>query len=335
MKNKINVQLVVYEEGWILEAIAKQWVRLLEKKLDPECFTTSLKKYEPENSADVVVHFNYLTAVFLKDARNIAYVTHIDRWWKALKLIRLARHGMYFITMSTETLKLVNRYVGSARAVSVIPESIHFGSQQSPKRALTFGLFFRHYDDGRKSPDLIERLCEFANENPMTCKLEIAGNGFAKILSNYQEINVSYYEGSFDSQIYEHMLRNCDYIVYFGRDEGAISILDAATLGIPVLAVDQGYHKDIALAPGSMLFDCADQILGTIMTLCLSMRGNDSCVGPVDAIRALAVASEYKSPSFFRYFVAPFIKNRFLLRKDNILHTLIYCYRLVVPGRRE
>lgn len=325
---KKQIQLVYYEKGWIIEKIVQQWASILEASN----FKTIVSFNDSKNGSDVYIHFIYLNTVPVKGARNIVYVTHVDKWWKAIKLILLAREGVEFVTMSRETQSLVKRYTGSSAVYCINPVSIHFKTNQPPKKVFTFGLFFRLYDDDRKSNNAINKLVTLAEKLNPVCKLILFGAGFSSISEKNPNAAslMDIYDGPFDVVEYESCMKRCDYVVYFGRDEGAISILDAATLDIPVLAIYQGYHIDIPLAKGSMLFNHEDEILSIIKNICYSAQGEGLKLKNIENL-IIDKADINNSSNLWHIIFIPFINNKFLIRENNLLHTFIYCYRLVFP----
>lgn len=81
----------------------------------------------------------------------------------------------------------------------------------------------------------------------------------------YPEIDVIVDESSFNIEKYKNYIRNCNYIIYFGFDEGAFCVTDAVALNIPVIATKQGYHKDLNLPIGSELHSKANMVYDSIV----------------------------------------------------------------------
>ena len=311
-----SVQIVCYKRGWILEAIATQWQRIISS--ESSCSECSLVYGSPELGYDLYIHFIWYDAVPVNGAINIMYVTHIDHWWKAIKLVQLARMGCEFVCMSGQTRFLVNKYIASESTRFILQESLHFGSIRNERsKPLTFGMFFRIQEDGRKSNKDIVNVMKFANDNSDCCQLILFGDGYSDLIRPYKKIVASVYSENFDKENYQAQMKKCDYILYFGFDEGAISILDAATLGIPVFATNQGYHLDLVLPKGSFLFDKSERVVDAVINVSLSSKAKCNSVGIGSIIDDWA--NTRQPPSLLCYVKVFFIKNIFIESTKHML----------------
>lgn len=320
MTEKIQVVCAKSKQDWINGAIARQWSSLLKDGLPGA--EIELVFGDPKPGADTYVHFTNLTAKPVAGARNIAYVTHVDTWWKAIVVLSQARSGVELVTMSSQTQDLLNRYAGRSHAICINPQSIHFKDQDRTAKALTFGLFFKLYPDGRKNTDAICKLFAFADHHPDTCRLVLYGKGFSALLASFPNASTVLYEADFDKDTYAQHLKLCDYVVYFGRDEGAISVVDATALDIPVLAIWQGYHADMPLAKRSQLFDSADAIIAATTRLCGCIAASQNTTDPVSLFDGSQLRQEMPGRvSIWRYLWVPFVRNDFLQRKGNLSKT--------------
>jgi hypothetical protein len=252
LENRID--LIVSDRGWILEAIAYRWKDELSKK----GMTLEVIPSHSRVSANVVVHFIYLNAVPISGKINIVYITHLDTVFKILKVLFLARKSnVSFIAMSSQMKSFLSTINRKIKVSHVLEPSIHFDIAN--KKNVTVGLFFRTYNDGRKREDLIAELFQmtivFDNLHILAY-----GQGFSQVEGEFNDSNISIDETGFDVDTYRKYISCVDYVLYYGNDEGAISVLDASALAKPILAVAQGYHLDIGLAKGSVLFQSADEI---------------------------------------------------------------------------
>lgn len=251
----MKINIVVYERGWILESIAKSWLENL-KKLN---FQVSLSYDYPKVVEDCIyIHFIWFNACIVPGALNICYVTHMDSYWKIFKLVKLARKNVRFICMSSETKDLISKYTNSLISAYCIPKSLHFG--EIKKFKITLGFFSRLQVDGRKNFLALRKLIDLAEKFPEKFSLIFYGDNY-ELLKIKKSENIIVINSKFDAEEYHYYLRQCDYVVYLSFDEGAMSILDSATLGIPVLATNQGYHKDLQLPLGSFLFNDSIDII--------------------------------------------------------------------------
>ena len=310
-----SIQIVCYERGWIVDAIARQWLSQLSENQSE--FEVKLCYHLPEPGADIYVHFIYFTAIIVPNRINVVCVTHIDHWWKAFKIIQLARLKVNFIAMSTHTRDVINDYTNSSNAMHYIPRSIHFNRFEVKLfKKLVFGLFFKFHEDGRKNDAAINKLCNVASRNNKYCKLILFGKGFNRLVALHKNLVAEINENEFDILEYKKTLNKCDYVVYFGYDEGAISILDAATLGIPVLATKQGYHLDIDLPRGSMLCNTSDEIVSIIESLCSAITDSPKDDSLLTIFRNMSTYT--KTPSFSAYVNVFTVKNDFIKKTKHI-----------------
>jgi hypothetical protein len=270
----MKISIKVREGGWIIEAIARQW----QNELSRNGHEVKIDFQDADRASQIHIHFIADEARPVDGRLNIVFVTHLDFYWKILNCIQLHKKGVSFICMSKQTERVLRKFMPRAQIFAITPQSLHFGLIPTPKK-ITFGLFFRLYDDNRKNRDAIELLVNTVIENSPKASLLIYGAGFEGILRGKSGNSITYFPilpGQFDVDSYRSYLRMCDYVVSFGRDEGAISILDAATLGIPVLATNQGYHRDLPLPTGSLLLDTAAEICKLIEQLIRSKSGEPS-----------------------------------------------------------
>jgi glycosyltransferase involved in cell wall biosynthesis len=311
-----KIQIVVEEQGWIISALANQWFELFKKKYAN--YSIELVFGNPVLGADIYIHFIYLNAKPVYGARNIVYVTHVDYSVKGLFLAKLAMDGVEFISMSHQTKELIQRFVHGAIVHCITPRSIQFANSHLPLfKKITFGLFFRIYPDKRKNNDLIVSFLKIVQENIAFCNLVIYGNGFTPLLDGCNRENIFYDDSEFSSDSYRSYLTRCDYVIYFGTDEGAISILDASTLGIPVLATKQGYHIDICLPNGSMLFERGEDILSAVLNLLESMNHAHCNFDPASIIESEHQPLKCYLSCLFDAFTIPFKNNPFRAKDDH------------------
>lgn len=309
---KKTIQIILDSTGWILEVLANQCYEELKARSNE--FEVSLKVGKGDLGKDIYIHFIYLNAHIIPDSVNIVYVTHVDRWHKAFRLARLAYSGAYFVTMSTATKNLVRRYTGLDHVIAQIPKSIHFG-QSKGARSVTFGLFSNLYPDQRKGDKAIRDFLSIVERYPNAHAI-LMGSGYEGVLSAISESSYDHIGGEFCLENYKQNLDKCDYVLYFGKDEGAISILDAATLNKPIIAIDQGYHSDIPLSPYSRLCQSTDEILKTIERICSFSGKSYSYANWQEIVDQATICGKPKQFSWFRFLSIPFVRNEFSIETD-------------------
>lgn len=304
---KRTIQIILDSTGWILEVLANQCYE--ELKAENGEFEVSLKVGKGDPGKDIYIHFIYLNAHIMPSATNIVYVTHVDRWHKAFRLVRLAHAGAHFVTMSVATRYLVSRYTGVNSITTQVPKSIHFNQDQTA-RCATFGIFSNLYPDQRKGDQAIKSFLSIIEKYP-NAQAILMGSGYENVLSTISESSYSYIKGEFNLENYRESLDKCDYVLYFGKDEGAISILDAATLNKPVIAIDQGYHSDISLPFYSRLCQSSDEMIETIENICQANNKHHQYVDWQRIIDGVVVDNAQDKSSLLRLLLIPFVKNEF------------------------
>jgi glycosyltransferase involved in cell wall biosynthesis len=108
---------------------------------------------------------------------------------------------------------------------------------------LRVGVFYRLYSDGRKREQVLGAcLRELGLSN---FELFIMGSGWESEISRLrsQGLAVSY-ASVFDSATYLAWLDVVDVVLVTGRDEGAVSFLDALAVGKRIIVSRIGYHAD-------------------------------------------------------------------------------------------
>jgi len=311
--NKKSVEIVVEESGWIVDVLARKCFEELcqQENLYEVSYSNSLAS----EGKDIYIHFIYLNAKIIRGAINIVYVTHVDRWFKAFRLVRLARENVYFVTMSEDTLKLVKKYTGVEGVFAQVPESIHFKSTQS-NRKIHFGIFSLLYPDNRKGNDAIENFLAYSSSQNQNVEITVYGKGWENLLANFPKLKINYYNNDFDIELYTGLLKKCDYVIYFGNDEGAISILDASTLDLPIIAISQGYHSDIRLSRYSKLCQNSDDMLNTLIDIIDQVSVENTYNSWCNIIQDSVTGLNSSPVSLFRLMLIPFIKNKFLIKKN-------------------
>lgn len=308
-----DVIIDLYEKGWILDAISLDWQEKLSKEYNVTInYCKPKKRFFGKNidnppTNDITLHFIYLNAV-KKSQIDIAFVTHIDKLWKRLLVAYIARQGIRFICLSNQTKYLVNRICDyQVNVENFTPNSLHFQRKNSIKNKITFGIFYRIYQDDRKKEDTLKGILATLNSFHNNAKIILYGNGFSDFKNEYKDLDIDLVSETFNKSRYQKLMKKCDYVLYHPWDEGAYSILDAATLGIPVIVSDQGFHKDISLPLGSFVFNKSEDINRYISSI-LSAYDNSEEFSVNSTIDNL-ISCNSKKPNFFSYLRA--IWNRY------------------------
>jgi hypothetical protein len=325
----MKFQIVVCEQGWIIGALAEQLYNTIRTNFGKKC-EAQIVYGEPHWGADAYIHFIYLDTKIVEGARNLVYVTHIDYTIKLMLIFILHLKNAEFIVMSNQTYELINTAIPTAKIHLLNPTSIHFSRNEKSNSYLRIGLFYRIYDDNRKNTLLIKKLISFTSKYKENTKLVVYGRGFRSLVNDDNCDYIECIDIDFEKEKYCELIKSCDYVTYFGMDEGAISILDAATLNIPVIATKQGYHLDIKLAKGSVLFDTGVEVFNFLCNLIESNCQNNSDIKSqlFKIISFEKKLNNYNLFSYFRILIIPFVKNPFR-RDDDLLYFLrILCNKI-------
>jgi hypothetical protein len=308
----MRIQIVVGEHGWIIGVLAEQLRESIKKTFNHSA-SIKLVHGEPQHGDEVYIHFIYLNTKIVKGARNIIYVTHVDYTIKLMIILLQHLRNAEFIVMSNQTGRLIESAIPNSIVHILNPASIHFKKNNDISKQLKIGLFFRIYEDNRKNNKLIAKLLNYASDFKENTKIVIYGKGFGSLINEDNNAIVEYSDSDFNKEKYNELLLSCDYVAYFGMDEGAISILDAATLNIPVIATKQGYHLDIELAKGSILFDDGNGVLDHLCNLIKfnSQKSLDVESQLYQIINTKKEKIEKNHLTFINFFTIPFVKNSF------------------------
>ena len=105
-------------------------------------------------------------------------------------------------------------------------------------------MLFRSYNDGRKEEDYFFN--SFINQDPHLFKLSIIGKGWHKYVKAFKEKKIEVdFQRFFFRKLYLNKMRNLDYLIYLGNDEGSMSFLDAIQLGMKTIMIPQGFQSDL------------------------------------------------------------------------------------------
>ena len=111
-------------------------------------------------------------------------------------------------------------------------------------KKIHLGFFTNLYNDGRKKENIF--IDSVKKIDPKLIKLSIIGKGWKTYvydLKNYgYEID---YQRFFFRRCYLSKLKEIDFLLYLGCDEGSMSFLDAIQMGIKTIMIPQGFQKDL------------------------------------------------------------------------------------------
>lgn len=236
----LKIHLVNYEEGannGILSKFANKMYDILSKA---DGISVSIGN-KPREDVDINHHINYLPYA-PNNTKNTLMVTHI---WEGYKLDKL-KEGMKTadlgICMSGETREqLIEWGLEGSKLPVVLPA--HDGL---PRRHQVIAILTNVYPDGCKRAEMLTALAPNIDNNKWAFR--IMGSGWHDILvpliANGMQVD---YFNDFDYDLHKQILDSSDYLLYFGKDEGAMSTLDAKQAGLKLIAPNVGFHKEIGI----------------------------------------------------------------------------------------
>jgi glycosyltransferase involved in cell wall biosynthesis len=238
-RRKFKVNILSYEPqgGWILWDYAVR----LNHELLKFGINSQINHSQLENF-DITYHINYagLSDVTV-GGLHCTMITHIDEKWKFDVIIKHAAAGVYGICLSNDTARHMKNLSGYTTFCGIrLPAMI-----QPKHHTISVFLSSRCYSDGRKNEHWIEQFYTLFPQNLLN--LSIMGAGWDDIVVKGVQngYNISYYP-DFIRDKYLDILSKADYMLYLGFDEGAVSVADAAAMGVKSIASAQGFHLELA-----------------------------------------------------------------------------------------
>lgn len=242
MNMRVQVILTAENASWIIGKIAERLVGEL-RLLGMDAVIGR----EPDPSADVNHWMSYATVSGRAGRVSTMFITHIDDPYKTAHLSALLESSVDAgLCMSRDMMRaLVEWGVPPDGLWYVLPA---FDAPPDGAR-IRIAITTRLYPDGRKREALLQRLALDCDLSPF--HFEIAGGGWDAVAGDLRRAGASvrWNEGSADYQSdYSDILRSmreCEYYLYLGMDEGSLGTLDALALGLKTIVTPQGFHLDI------------------------------------------------------------------------------------------
>lgn len=218
------INIINYELGMnngILSKYANKMFSELQK-LGEDVYITQ----KPDLKADIRHHINYLPYSYTP-FHNTLMITHIFEGYKLEKLREAMKTASIGICFSDDTKDwLIERGLDKEKLTTILP-----AHDQFPRRKLKVLIVTNVYPDNCKREEMF-----YAIPHNEDIKYTIMGKGWKQ--ADYPEFNY---------EIYKKLLQENDYLLYFGKDEGAMSVLDAKQVGLKVIAPNIGFHKDLEI----------------------------------------------------------------------------------------
>ena len=245
-KNKISengIEILNYESGFGKKGILTKICIGLQQSFTLIDIPNTVSQL-PSNNFELKYHVYFRFCIPVKNARNFTLVTHIDSRMKMKQIARLVRQGVHLVCISQETKYFIYNYC-KVRSIKNVNISVIDLSPEitSVRRKYHIGFFSNIYPDGRKQEFILFDL--FKNLNTEDVDFYFMGNGLEMLIKTGKNAGFGIeYKDNFDEEYYKNCLTKLDLVVYTGLDEGAVSILDAISAGVPVAITPTGFHLD-------------------------------------------------------------------------------------------
>ena len=237
---KINI-INLDKDRWILTKFARKLGKCLIEKGHEVIF--SKKSHE---DVDVNHHIIFLFQKeeehhYKTDTVNTTMLTHVNDEFRFKKLRAISKFMDAGISFSKDHMNFIaSKSLGLKRLFYVLPP--HDNDLKLKK--IHLGFFTNLYNDGRKEEKIfIRSIKQIGNQ---FIRLSIIGKGWKNHIYDLktQGYEVDYQRFFFRSR-YLSKLREIDFLVYLGSDEGSMSFLDAIQMGIKTIMVPQGFQMDL------------------------------------------------------------------------------------------
>ncbi len=233
LSTSIRVNLVNYEMSFN-DGILSKYARNMKEELDKLGIENVITDRPLEGYINH--HINYLQYPKHKSVgKNTLMITHIFEGHKMNAVKEAMKTAEVGICMSQETKDQLS---GIGKLEVILP-----AHDMLPRKKKKIAVVTNVYPDGCKREKMFYELLWFLEDNDIMDRFEFQVMGKDWHLD---EFNLEYYD-SFDHGNYLKILDACDYLLYFGLDEGAMSVLDARQVGLKTIAPLVGFHREIGI----------------------------------------------------------------------------------------
>mgnify|MGYP001420158415 FL=1 len=229
------------KDNWILTKFARKLHYNLKRSGHVVFSSKKAKK-------DVDVN-HYIIFLFQKENKesyflntiNTTMLTHVNDNFRYDKIRKISNFMNAGIAMSRDHAHFIkSKALGLKKIFYVLPPN----DNDLKLKKINLGFFTNLYSDGRKNQKFfIESVKKIS---PELIKLSIIGKGWKELVGELKAAGyeISYQRFFFRSR-YISTLKDIDYLIYLGNDEGSMSFLDALQLGIKTIMIPQGFQKDL------------------------------------------------------------------------------------------
>lgn len=241
----MKINIVNYElELNVKDGILSKYARKMSDELSKLGHEVSIT-YSPDQHSDVQHHINNIP-YRQGHGINTLMVTHfLDGQYDRLRILEkgLETADMGICFSKDMVNRLVKEGINKKKLTYILPA--HDSQKRRPK---VIAILTKCYSDGRKREWMLTELAKTLDKDKFAFR--IMGFGWRNIVEDMIRdgwTNIEYFE-EFDYEIHKMILDSSDFLLYMGNeDEGAMSVLDAANAGLPVIAPLQGFHHEIGI----------------------------------------------------------------------------------------
>lgn len=238
------MRLVLSREnmGWVIEKMALQLeVELAKLGCDVDIADS------PSDTA-TVNHFMSYNFVEASTSQSTAMITHLDDLLKLKHVVRLLKNGTLDMAICMSP-GMADSLIMSGAPVNGVGWVLPATDALLQPRRIRIGLSGRIYADGRKNEDWLINVAAQTSLEAFT--FVICGSGWEETATALRAAGamVELVPETSDfihdyERVIEH-LRDLDWWMYLGLDEGSLGSLDAALAGIPLIVTPQGFHLNL------------------------------------------------------------------------------------------
>jgi hypothetical protein len=236
------------DHGWIIERL----MRDLAEEFIAKGVATRIGPHDGYDGEQVILNSRYLNP--FADGRatiNALFITHVDDGIKE-SFVRMAFDKYQsFVCLSPHDGNFIAALKGDSCGVL----GLDLPPRNLTVRPTRLALFSARYEDGRKNErwllDYFDSRPRAVRDNFTLCFMGWGWESFCAELGalemNYEIYRYSrFLPGEYD--LYRQTLAGMDRLIYLGFDGGAMSVYDAISAGISVIAPDASFHRGLGEA---------------------------------------------------------------------------------------
>jgi len=261
-----GIEVVNYEAGFNRKGILTKIAQGLSSSLTSIAIPNTLSSL-PLGVYPDIYHIYFRFCLPVRGLRNFTMVTHIDSRMKMMQIRWLIKQNVHLICLSNETKDFI---ITSLKQIKFDESliSVIFPSPEISEvtRKLHIGFFSSVYRDGRKREYIIADLLN--GLQPGEVDFCLMGSGLEEL--NALGIDKGFdivYASSFDKGFYQDNMKYMDLVIYTGMDEGAISVLDALSAGVPVAITKTGFHLDLPENAAIHFYENSSELIAIIAAM--------------------------------------------------------------------